>query len=73
MRKYSYSPPLLLSKMYPDYNWLPWKFKKCPRKYWDDVNNQRKFMDWAGKMLNIKDINDWSKVTTKVEKKAGKY
>jgi 5-hydroxyisourate hydrolase-like protein (transthyretin family) len=60
------SPPKLLAKLYPEYEWLPWKFEKCPKNYWDDVNNQKKFIDWAGKQLNIKEMTDWYNVTRKV-------
>jgi hypothetical protein len=56
----------LLSEAYPEYDWLPWKFSACPPKYWDDLKNQRKFMDWASKQLNITDMSDWYKVTDKV-------
>jgi hypothetical protein len=56
----------LLSNVYPDYNWLPWKFAECPLPYWDDVKNQRKFLDWAAKELNIKEMSDWYNVTNKV-------
>ena len=55
----------LLTVIYPDYEWLPWKFK-CPQNFWDDIKNQRKFIDWAGKELGIKDMNDWYKVTIQV-------
>jgi hypothetical protein len=64
--KYNYSPRMLLSTLYPDYEWLPWKFKKCPASYWDNMENQRKFMYWAAKQLNIKETRDWYKVTAKV-------
>ena len=46
-------------EVYPEYDWLPWKFEKCPKKYWHDVKNERKFMDWAGKELNVKEMSDW--------------
>jgi hypothetical protein len=48
--------------VYPDYNWLPWKFSKCPNKFWDDVKNQRKFMDWAAEQLNVNKMTDWQNV-----------
>ena len=59
---------MLLSAAFPEYEWLPWKFNKCPRNFWDDLKNQRKFMDWAGKELGIKEMSDWYKVMEKVEK-----
>jgi hypothetical protein len=62
---YEGSPSQLLSGVYSEYEWLPWKFERCPRNFWEDVNNQRRFMEWAGKQLNIKEMSDWYKVTTK--------
>jgi hypothetical protein len=56
----------LLSTLYPELEWLPWKFPKCPHNFWDDVNNQRKFVDWAGKQLDIKEMSDWYQVIQKV-------
>ena len=52
----------LLHTVYPEHEWLPWKFSKAPAKYWDDVKNQRKFIDWARKELKIKEINDWHSI-----------
>jgi hypothetical protein len=65
--KYNASPLQLLSDIYPEYNWLPWKFAvRCPRNFWESVENQRKFMDWAGKQLNVKEMSDWYKVSFRV-------
>jgi hypothetical protein len=52
--------------MFPDYNWLPWRFENCPDELWTNVENQTKFMDWAGKQLNVKETSDWYKVTNQV-------
>jgi hypothetical protein len=52
--------------VYPDYNWLPWKFAKSPNKLWDDITNVKKFIEWAGTQLGIKELNDWKRVHTKV-------
>ncbi len=54
--------------MFPDYNWLPWKFERCPQGYWDNVNNHKLFLEWAGKQLRIKEMSDWYKIAQKVEK-----
>jgi hypothetical protein len=61
------SPMLLLSTVYPEYEWLPWKFVRSQNQFWNDPKNQRKFMDWAGKQLQIKEMSDWYKVTQKVK------
>jgi hypothetical protein len=64
--KHHSSPSSLLSTVYPDYDWLPWKFYTCPRHYWEDIKNQRKFMDWVGKQLSVQDMSDWYNVSFKV-------
>ena len=58
----------VLSSVFPEYDWLPWKFDSCPSIYWTDVNNQRKFIESVAKELKIKDISDWYKVSSNVKK-----
>ena len=57
----------ILNAVYPEHNWIPWEFTRVPAKYWEDVKNQRKFMDWAGKALGIKETNDWHNVVNQVK------
>jgi hypothetical protein len=64
--QYGHSPFALLSSLHPEYEWLPWKFERCPNEYWDNVNNQKKFVEWAGKQFNVKEMSDWYKVSTRV-------
>jgi hypothetical protein len=66
MKKYNGSPSSLLSAVYPDHEWLPWKFEKTSKNFWDQPTNQRSFMEWAGKQLQIKDMNDWYKISKQV-------
>ena len=66
LHHYNHSLVTLLSQVYPETNWIPWKFDKCPQNYWDDINNQRKFMEWAATQLNVKQIQDWYKISTRV-------
>ncbi len=49
--------------MFTEYNWLPWKFRRVPYFFWDSIENKKKFMDWAGKELLIKDFKDWYEVS----------
>jgi hypothetical protein len=56
----------MLTTVYPDLEWLPWKFDKCPRHYWEDLKNQRKFLNWLGKELNINNFEEWYKVNKQV-------
>ena len=55
----------LISSIFPEHNWLPWKFR-LSSDYWKDLKNQRNFLEFLSKKLNIKDQNDWYKVTAKV-------
>ena len=58
----------LLSAVYPDYEWLPWRFQRNRTYYWSDSKNWRTFMEWAGKKLNVKEMKDWYNVTNQVYK-----
>ena len=51
---------------YPDFEWLPWRFKHN-YDIWNDVDNQKKFIIWAGKELGIKEMSDWYNVTKEVK------
>jgi hypothetical protein len=66
LNKYNNSPSLLLAKIFPDYEWLPWKFLNTPKHFWSVKKNQIQFLDWAGKRLGIRDFTDWNKISTKV-------
>ena len=59
-------PYELLSALYPEQEWLPWKFETPPTHYWKSTDNQRKFVEWVGKQLNIKEMKDWYHVSIKV-------
>jgi hypothetical protein len=61
----------MLSAMYPEKEWSPSKFSKCPfdthaPHFWESHTNQRMFLEWAGKQLGIKELSDWYNVTKKV-------
>jgi hypothetical protein len=73
LRTYNGSLAQLLSSVYTGKEWLPWKFDQIPHSYWEDVNNQKKFIHWAANQLNIKVMSDWYKVTNKVKKSEGFY
>jgi hypothetical protein len=62
---YNSSPSQLLSAVYPEYEWLPWKFAKCPGNIWSEDKNKRHFIEWAGKELGLNDVNEWHTVSTK--------
>lgn len=59
---YNNSPYQLLSTIYSDTEWLPWKFAKTPKGYWADKTNQRAYLEWLAKRLGYTDMDDWYKV-----------
>jgi hypothetical protein len=73
MTKYNKSPSLLLAAVYPDYEWLPWKFARVSKSFWVDNKNKKKFFDWAGKQLGIKQYDDWYKVNANTLIEMGGY
>ena len=57
----------LLTQVYPEYPWLPWKFTGFSTK--NLVTNPQKrqvFIEWMANQLNIKELNDWHKIKAEV-------
>jgi hypothetical protein len=52
-----------MSTVYPDYQWIPWKFKQTPKFFWHNTENCEKFIEWSEPFLNIKHKDDWQYVT----------
>jgi hypothetical protein len=53
--------------------WLPWKFNQVPRGFWSSVDNQRLYLDWIGKEMNITSMQDWEKATSREIETRGGY
>ncbi len=57
----------LLSSVYNECEWLPWRFHIAPKNFIFQKTDRIKFMKWAGERLNIKEPNDWNQVTENVK------
>ena len=66
LKKYASSPYLLLSTVFPEYEWLPWKFEKLPINFWEDPKNMWKFFEWAASQLDVKSLTEWQNISRKV-------
>jgi hypothetical protein len=66
LRKYNNSRQMLFCSVYTEHDWLPWKFERISAGFWENVANQRKYLDWVASQLNIYDFSDWYKVSFKV-------
>ena len=60
---YNSSPSLLLSSLYPEVEWIPWKFKQVPNNFWNDTNNHKVYVEWLYKELNFNCMEDWYSVS----------
>ncbi len=64
---YNGSPIQLLSAAYPDYEWLPWRFKKLPNNYILTTNDKETIINFLKKTIGIKEKKDWENVNYVVE------
>ena len=53
-----------LTALYPEHEWLPWKFKPTPRNFWASLENRRIWFDWCAKQLCISSLDGWYSVST---------
>jgi len=61
--KYRNSPLTFLKGVFPDDEWLPWKFYTTSHGTWDDIENHIIYANWLGERLGYKNIDDWYKIT----------
>jgi hypothetical protein len=66
LSRYNDSPSQLLTAVYPDYEWLLWKFERPPKNTRKDLNTIKQHVEWLGKKLGIKDYRDWYQIKENV-------
>eukprot|EP01127_Copromyxa_protea_P018899 TRINITY_DN6034_c0_g1_i2.p1 TRINITY_DN6034_c0_g1~~TRINITY_DN6034_c0_g1_i2.p1 ORF type:complete len:495 (+),score=68.20 TRINITY_DN6034_c0_g1_i2:18-1502(+) len=59
---YGNSLQKVLEVVYPDHEWISWKFKNCSSGFWKSIDNRREFIMWVGSEIGICDLDDWYKV-----------
>jgi len=52
-----------LRTVFPEYKWQFWKFSSVSIGEWEEIPNQRSYMDWYAKEYEIKSPIDWYKVS----------
>lgn len=50
--------------IYPEHEWLTWKFWQVPDGWWNDTKNQETYFRWLETQLKIQQPEDWLYVTT---------
>lgn len=59
-KKFNGSLIKALTSVFPSHAWLEWKFRSTPMKWWKDIKNQRKYMQWLGEtVVKVKSMEDW--------------
>jgi hypothetical protein len=53
----------LLEAIYPEHEWLPWKFPQAPARFWSQHANQRRYLDWLGNSMGFNSKDDYYKLT----------
>ena len=53
----------LIMSVFNDYNLLEWKFLIAPHNFWDNKENQKKYIIWLGKKLGYTKMEDWYKIS----------
>lgn len=43
----------LIASSYPHFPWVAWKFHRVPQGYWNNLQNQKEFMNWLGMSFKI--------------------
>ena len=49
-------------ELYPEYNWLPWRFGGVPQRFWQSKANRHAYMKWLGEQLGFQNQADWYRV-----------
>eukprot|EP01122_Echinamoeba_exundans_P011235 TRINITY_DN4400_c0_g1_i1.p1 TRINITY_DN4400_c0_g1~~TRINITY_DN4400_c0_g1_i1.p1 ORF type:complete len:204 (-),score=27.30 TRINITY_DN4400_c0_g1_i1:483-1094(-) len=52
-----------LAAVYPDHEWLPWRFPSVPRTIWLSMEMRNKFREYAMRQLRIATEADWAAVS----------
>lgn len=54
----------MLSAVFADYEWLPWRFLRISdKKFWESSTNQLRALEWLGERVGVRTWEDWYHVT----------
>jgi hypothetical protein len=61
----------MLKAVYPEHEWLPWKFTRVPRTLSKDPETLRLVLDFLEKKYNLENFEDWSRLSKEQLKEVG--
>jgi hypothetical protein len=60
-----------LKTVYPEHEWLEWKFSKASKSFWEDEIRRKQYMSWLKRHLNYSKPEDWYKLNRRVINSTG--
>jgi hypothetical protein len=60
---YKCSPKTLICSIFPEYNWIPWKFRVAPQ-FWNKKSNRFQFLEYLKNKYQIEENEDWFRKIT---------
>ena len=60
---YGGSPKSLICSIFPEYNWIPWKFWVHPQ-YWNKKSNRLQFLEYLKNKYQIEENEEWFRKIT---------
>ncbi len=48
-----------LQTIFPEYEWLEWKFNRVPNGFWRNIENHKKYANYLGQILKYTKMEDW--------------
>lgn len=64
---YNNSSSRALVTVYPEHDWMVWRFHRMPDGYWDTVMKekleQQRIVDWLNVKLSIQSLDEWYRVS----------
>ncbi len=64
LRQHNFVLHNLLNSIYPEIDWVPWKFAKLPKNYDVTIQDQEAIIRFLKEKLNIED--NWTQLTQEV-------
>ena len=68
---YRNSPMSALKSVYPEYEWVEWRFNRVPVGFWGNSRKEKEFLEWMGKQLFVNELDDWYRVSMKQIRRVG--
>lgn len=67
LKHFNGSPSKALQTLYPQHNWMLWRFKSMPQGHWqqllNNVHEQKQVLDFLSDQLRIQSLNDWYRIS----------